>query len=129
VYTLVGRCTNLTAEGGDHSATCNPTVTIVTIPQGGLAVCFAAADNTRVVFIGTQQTSIDAQTNRAAQPLDRVRFRIPGDAGEVAASGTCNLGNLNQGRPATIECRASTYGGSFTGTFVSDGSAPKLAQQ
>jgi hypothetical protein len=43
--------------------------------------------------------------------------------------GACDLDNVNQGRPATINCRASTVGGSFTGTFVTDGSAPRLAQQ
>jgi hypothetical protein len=129
-YTLVGRCSTLDAEGGDHTRPCNPTVTLVRIPTGGLAVCFAATDSTRVVFIGTQPTTVDPRTNATSQALDRVRFRIPGgDAGEKAASGTCALGNLNQGVPATIVCRANTDVGAFDGTFVSNGSAPKLAQQ
>jgi hypothetical protein len=63
------------------------------------------------------------------QVLDRVRFTIPGDAGEKAASGTCSLGNLNQGVPATIVCRANTDAGAFDGTFVTDGGAPRLASR
>jgi hypothetical protein len=126
-YTLVGRCTTLDAEGGDHTPTCNPTVTLVRIPAGGLAVCFAAADGTRVVFIGTRPTTVDPRSSSSLQVLDRVRFTIPGDAGEKAASGTCSLGNLNKGVPATIVCRANTDTGAFDGTFVTDGGAPKLA--
>ena len=129
-YTLVGRCSTLDAEGGDHTPTCNPSVRLVRIPTGGLAVCFAASDSTRVVFIGTQPSTVDPRTNGTLQSLDRVRFRIPtGDAGEKAANGTCALGNLNQGVPATIVCRANTDAGGFDGTFVTNGSAPKLAQQ
>jgi hypothetical protein len=128
-YTLVGRCTTLDAEGGDHTPTCNPTVTLVRIPAGGLAVCFAAADGTRVVFIGTKPTTVDPRSSSSLQALDRVRFTIPGDAGEKAASGTCSLGNLNKGVPATIVCRANTDAGAFDGTFVTDGGAPRLASR
>jgi hypothetical protein len=129
-YSLPGRCTTLDAEGGDHTRPCNPTVTLVRIPTGGLAVCFAATDSTRVVFIGTQPTTVDPWNNSTLQTLDRVRFRIPGgDAGEKAASGTCALGNLNQGVPATIVCRATTDAGGFDGTFISNGSAPTLASR
>jgi hypothetical protein len=126
-YTLVGRCTTLDAEGGDHTPTCNPEVRLVRIPAGGLAVCFSAADSTRVVFIGTQPTTVDPRSNSSLQVLDRVRFTIPGDAGEKAASGTCSLGNLDKGIPATIVCRANTDAGAFDGNFVTDGGAPKLA--
>jgi hypothetical protein len=126
-YTLVGRCTTLDAEGGDHTRLCNPTVTLVRIPTGGLAVCFAATDSTRVVFIGTQPTTVDPRTNGTMQTLDRVRFTIPGDAGEKSANGTCSLGNLDKGVPATIECRAITDVGTFDGTFVTNGSKPTLA--
>jgi hypothetical protein len=59
--------------------------------------------------------------------LDRVRFALPGNAGEKTASGTCSLGNLERGVPATIECRANTDAGAFDGTFVTDGSRPTLA--
>ena len=59
--------------------------------------------------------------------LDRVRFIVPGDAGEKAANGTCSLGNLDKGVPATIECRAITEAGTFDGTFVTNGSKPTLA--
>jgi hypothetical protein len=79
-----------------------------------------------VVFIGTQPTNVDPRTSGALQAVDRVRFRIPGDAGEKAASETCTLGNLNQGVPATIVCRATTDAGSFDGTFVSNGGTPTL---
>jgi hypothetical protein len=47
--------------------------------------------------------------------LDRVRFTIPGDAGEKAASGTCSLGNLDKGVPAIIVCRANTDTGAPSG--------------
>jgi hypothetical protein len=126
-YTLVGRCTTLDAEGGDHTPTCNPTVRLVRIPAGGLAVCFGASDSTRVVFIGTKPTTLDPRSNSSLQALDRVRFTIPGDAGEKAASGTCSLGNLDKGVPASIVCRANTDAGTFDGTFVSNGSKPTLA--
>jgi hypothetical protein len=126
-YTLAGRCTTLDAEGGDHTPTCNPTVRLVRIPAGGLAVCFSASDSTRVVFIGTKATTIDPRSNSSLQALDRVRFTIPGDAGEKAASGTCSLGNLDKGVPATIVCRANTDAGTFDGTFVTNGSKPTLA--
>ena len=79
-----------------------------------------------MVFTDTQPTNVDPRTSGALQAVDRVRFRIPGDAGEKAASGTCTLGNLNQGVPATIVCRATTDAGAFDGTFVSNGSAPTL---
>jgi hypothetical protein len=126
-YTLVGRCSTLDAEGGDHTPTCNPTVRLVRIPAGGLAVCFSASDSIRVVFIGTKPTTIDPRSNSSLQALDRVRFTIPGDAGEKAANGTCSLGNLDKGVPATIECRAITEAGTFDGTFVTNGSKPTLA--
>jgi hypothetical protein len=128
-YTLVGRCTTLDAEGGDHTPTCNPSVRLVRIPAGGLAVCFAASDGARVVFIGTRPTTIDPRSSSSLQVLDRVRFTIPGDAGEKAASGTCSLGNLSKGVPATIVCRANTDAGAFDGTFVTDGGAPRLASR
>ena len=126
-YTLVGRCTTLDAEGSDHTPTCNPTVRLVRIPAGGLAVCFSASDSTRVVFIGTKPTTVDPRSNSSLQALDRVRFIVPGDAGEKAANGTCSLGNLDKGVPATIECRAISEAGTFDGTFVTNGSRPTLA--
>jgi hypothetical protein len=122
---LSGKCAKLVVGKLDASKGCKSELASVTGPDGTVTFIFTS-EGKALGFAGDGKTIKPASNGNVRLALNLV---VSGAGttmtGQVKAAGTCTFGNPYGGKPTVIECSAESKDSTFTGSFRTDGKAPK----
>jgi hypothetical protein len=129
IVTVTGECTKLVrAEGAIEG--CKPILMNMNYSTGVSAYWFVT-EQTIMSFSGDGARRVEQGPDIVVQAIDRVVSAATTgavkeeDTKEEAAIGFCRFGDPTI-KGSTLECVAHTQAGRYEGTFVADGSPPKL---
>lgn len=122
---LSGKCAKLVVGKLDASKGCKGELASVTGADGTVTFIFTS-EGKMLGFVGDGKTIKPAANGNVRLALNLI---VSGAGttmtGQVKAAGTCTFGNPYSGKATVIECTAGSKDSSFTGSFRTDGKAPK----
>jgi hypothetical protein len=129
MVTVSGECTRLVHAGRPVEG-CKNILVNVNYSTGVSGYWFMTG-NSILSFAGDGSRRIEQGSDRVIQSIERVfladtaNIAKEEDAAAEAAIGFCRFGDPTK-RGSTVECVAHTQAGLYEGSFVTDGSPPRL---
>jgi len=123
--TLAGKCAKLVVGKVDATKGCEGELASVTLVNGQVTFIFTSGGK-MLGFQGDGTAIKPASNGNARMPLNLVVTGVGQKlTGQVKVAGTCTMGNPYGGKPVDIECTAESKDTAFTGSFRTNGKAPK----
>jgi hypothetical protein len=123
--TLAGKCAKLVVGKVDATKGCEAELASVTLVNGQVTFIFTSGGK-MLGFQGDGTAIKPASNGNARMPLNLVVTGVGQKmTGQVKVAGTCTMGNPYGGKPIDIECTAESKDTAFTGSFRTNGKAPK----
>ena len=129
MVTISGECTKLTHAG--HPVEGCKTILVNMNYSKGVSGYWFMTGNSILSFAGESARRIEQGSGTAVQSIERVFLADTSNIGQAddaaaeAALGFCRFGDVAR-RGSMVECVAHTQAGVYEGSFVTDGTPPKL---
>jgi hypothetical protein len=129
MVTISGECTKLTHAG--HPVEGCKTILVNMNYSTGVSGYWFMTGNSILSFAGESARRIEQGSGNAVQSIERVFLADTSNIGQAddaaaeAAIGFCRFGDVTR-RGSMVECVAHTQAGVYEGSFVTDGTPPKL---